>query len=151
MTTDDFSSLYLIDVILESEPCCPASTLAKAIFADDQSVVDLYVYASTIVRTSSRAETARHAQRREIGIASGNWSTNGSISKAPSHSFSHGPTGSHALEASRVNSTPVTQRHEIDDRLHPACWQTEARISCSTEHAERVKLAGSGKHRRHRY
>ena len=36
-------------------------------FADDQSDVDLYVYASTILPTSSRAEIAGNAQRSEIG------------------------------------------------------------------------------------
>ena len=36
-------------------------------FADDQSDVDLYVYGSAIVPTSSRAEIARNARRSEIG------------------------------------------------------------------------------------
>jgi len=36
-------------------------------FADDQSDVDLYVYASEIVPTSLRAEIARGARRSEIG------------------------------------------------------------------------------------
>ena len=36
-------------------------------FADDQSDLDLYVYASEIVPPSPRAEIARHARRAEIG------------------------------------------------------------------------------------
>lgn len=74
---------------LESSDSCPALALAEGIagrfaaipeveavalagsrtspFADSQSDVDLYVYASAILPTSSRAEIARNARRAEIG------------------------------------------------------------------------------------